>query len=111
MLESRKNFKEASGIYEYVFIPADCTDEEAKRVVLSALLQYGKGNKHLRLKPITDVSKVCKYGTMYISGFDDMDSQKKMALINEANYKNITIRTFRVLNDEEIKIFKSRFKK
>ena len=111
MLESRKNFKEASGIYEYVFIPADCTDEEAKRVVLSALLQYGKSNRNLRLKPITDVSKVCKYGTMYISCFDDMDSQKKMALINETSIRNITVRTFKVLSNEEIEIYKQRFKK
>lgn len=107
MLKSRKSFTEAGvGIYEYILIPKDATEEEAKQLIKSALLQYGSSNKHLKIKPVVDIESVCKYGTVYVS--ESMDALK---LVAEANMKNITIRIYKELSNDELEIWKQRFKK
>ena len=112
MLKSRKSFTESGvGIYEYVLVSKDATEDDIIREIKSVLLQYGASNKHLKIKPVVDIQNVCKYGTVYISEFDNLNSKEKMALINETSVKNITIRVFKTLDDEEMNIYKSRFKK
>lgn len=105
-------FKEAGVPYHhYILVSADATEEDIIREIKSVLLQYGKSEKSLKVKPILSLENAAKYSTVYISCFDDMDSQKKMALINETSIRNITVRTFKVLSNEEIEIYKQRFKK
>ena len=105
-------FKEAGVPYHhYILVSADATEDEIIREIKSVLLLYGKSEKSLKVKPILSLENAAKYSTVYVSEFDDLDSKKKMQLITEASVKNLNIRVFKTLNDEEISVYKQRFKK
>lgn len=111
-MKCRKSFTECGVPYHhYVLVNADATEEEIIRAIKSVLLEYSVSDRHLKVKPILSLDNAAKYSTVYISEFDDLDSKKKMQLITEASVKNLNIRVFKTLSNDEIEIYKQRFKK